>query len=237
MESKFTVAQLNTEMFSYTPRPETSDSEGVLLALETARALEEQGDMREVARWLRRAADEAEKDGNDERVLVLARAAADLADAIENAGEPGAAPRPSHTGSIAATLMSPPPPFSRASSRPPPSEESTSSPTIPPSDWSEPTIPPPAALPAAGPAVSYTHELRTSENKMLLDRAMYTQALPVAIPASIRNANSFFVQRLDGGQPLPAGMVQAVLVLTNEIEDILELADRLREVDRATKKP
>jgi hypothetical protein len=237
MESKFTVAQLNPGMFSYTPRPETSDSEGVLLALETARALEEQGDMREVARWLRRAADEAEKDGHDERVLVLARAAADLADAIENACESDAAPRPSHTGSIAATLLSPPPPFSRASSRPAPSEERTSSPTIPPSDWSEPTIPPPAALPVTGPAVSYTHELRTSEDKMLLERAMHTQALPVAIPASIRNANSFFVQRLDGGQPLPAGMVQAVLVLTNEIKDILELADRLREVDRATKKP
>jgi hypothetical protein len=98
-------------------------------------------------------------------------------------------------------------------------------------------VPPPAALPATGPAVSYTHELRTSEDKMLLGRAMHARALPVAIPASIRNANSFFVQRLDGGQPLPAGMVQAVLVLTNEIEDILELADRLREVDRATKKP
>src|SRR5512145_1620785 len=117
--------QVNPEMFSdttYTPRPEPSDSDGVLLALETARALEEQGDIREVARWLCRAADEAAKDGNDERVLVLARAAADLTDAIECAAVSDTAPRPAEEASIApalATLMSSTPPFSpRPFSRP-----------------------------------------------------------------------------------------------------------------------
>jgi hypothetical protein len=62
-------------------------------------------------------------------------------------------------------------------------------------------------------------------------------AIPVAIPGSIQNASSFVVQRLDGGQPLPSGTVEAVLVLTNEIEGILELAARLREIKNATKKP
>jgi hypothetical protein len=75
------VAQFNREMFSdalLTPRPDPSDAEEVLQALETARDLETRGDNREAARCLRRAADAAERQGNDARVLVLARAAADL---------------------------------------------------------------------------------------------------------------------------------------------------------------
>jgi len=75
------VAQINREMFSdapLTPRPDASDSEEVLTALETARELEAHGKLREAAQCLRRAADAAEQQGNDMRVLVLARAAADL---------------------------------------------------------------------------------------------------------------------------------------------------------------
>jgi membrane-bound lytic murein transglycosylase B len=74
------VAQLNHTFTRalHTPDPDPSDSEGVLLALQTARALEAQGDTNEATRWLRRAATEAEKQGNDARVLELAHAAADL---------------------------------------------------------------------------------------------------------------------------------------------------------------
>jgi hypothetical protein len=75
------VAQVNREMFSdapLTPRPDPSDSEEVLTPLETARELEAHGKLREAAQCLRRAADAAEQQGNDVRVLVLARAAADL---------------------------------------------------------------------------------------------------------------------------------------------------------------
>ena len=242
MESKIMAAQLNPEMFSettYTPRPESSDSDGVLLALETARALEEQGEMREVARWLRRAADEAAKDSNDERVLVLARAAADLTDAIECAAVSDTAPRPAESASIApalASLMSSAPPFApRPFSRPVPTGSASMPATIPPSDWSEPTIPPPASLPAIAAPVSSVNELSKPGEKTV--NASSIGAIPVAIPGSIQNVSSFVVQRLDGGQPLPNGTVEAVLVLTNEIEGILELAARLREVKSATKKP
>jgi hypothetical protein len=55
------------------------------LALETAQALEVRGDIAEAARWLRRAAFEAEKQGNDARVLALAHAAADLTSAAAQA--------------------------------------------------------------------------------------------------------------------------------------------------------
>jgi len=242
MESKIMASQLNPEMFSdttYTPRPESSDSDGVLLALETARALEEQGEMREVARWLRRAADEAAKDSNDERVLVLARAAADVTDAIECAAVSDTAPRPAESASIApalATLTSPAPPFSpRPFSRAVPTGSASMPATIPPSDWSEPTIPPPASLPAIAAPVSSVNELSKPGEKTVNTSSI--GAIPVAIPGSIQNVSSFVVQRLDGGQPLPNGTVEAVLVLTNEIEGILELAARLREVKSATKKP
>jgi len=75
------MAQLNSRTFAptlRTPGPSLSDSDEVLLALETAQALEVRGDIAEAARWLRRAANEAEKQGNDSRVLALAHAAADL---------------------------------------------------------------------------------------------------------------------------------------------------------------
>jgi hypothetical protein len=63
---------------SRTPRPVASDSDVVVLALVTAEALESQGEVREAARWLRRGADQARREGNEERVLMLARAAAHL---------------------------------------------------------------------------------------------------------------------------------------------------------------
>jgi hypothetical protein len=222
---------------SYTPRPEASDSESVLLALERAWAYEQQGQLRDTAHWLRRAVDEAEKDGTHERILVLARASVQLTNAIEYAVESAAAPRTSHSDAIAPTLASliaSVAPHSRqASSRPPPAEGI--SPTTPPSEWSEPTTPPPAAALLAAPLVSYTSEL-TPENNALIERAVRTGAISVAVPGSLRNAQSFLVQRLDGEQPVPTGMVQAVLVLTSEIESILELAMQLYAVDRATKR-
>jgi hypothetical protein len=79
------VAKVNPEMFSdalLTPRPAPSDSDEVLQALHTARDLEAQGAIREAVRCLRHAADAAEKQGDDARVLVLARAAADLQNTI-----------------------------------------------------------------------------------------------------------------------------------------------------------
>ena len=79
------VAQFNREMFSnamLTPQSDPSDSEEVLRVLETARELEAHGLLRDAARCLRTAADAAERQGNDARVLVLARAAADMTTAV-----------------------------------------------------------------------------------------------------------------------------------------------------------
>jgi hypothetical protein len=50
---------------AHAPRPVPSDSDVVVLALVTAQALEAQGEVAEAAQWLRRAADQARKDGHD----------------------------------------------------------------------------------------------------------------------------------------------------------------------------
>lgn len=95
------VARIDREVFGcalHTPEPDACDSDGVLLALETARLLEAQGEIREAARWLGRAADEATKQGNEERVLLLAQAAADLTNTIEDDSATAVAP-PSVTNS------------------------------------------------------------------------------------------------------------------------------------------
>jgi hypothetical protein len=96
------VAQINREMFSQTlltPLADVSDSDEVLQALETARQLETRGEIREAVRCLRLAADAAEKQDNDARVLVLARAAADLTNTLGpvSLADVSAAPPPSRT--------------------------------------------------------------------------------------------------------------------------------------------
>jgi hypothetical protein len=109
------VAQLNPRTFTptlRTPGPSLSDSDDVLLALETAQALEARGDIAEAARWLRRAADEAEKQGNDMRVLAFARAAADLTSASAQAPV---------TMTLRRRATPPPLPTTHASSLPAPS--------------------------------------------------------------------------------------------------------------------
>jgi hypothetical protein len=95
------VAQASREMFSHallTPRPDPSDSDDVLQDLETARELEARGAIREATQCLRRAVDASEKHGNDARVLVLARAAADLTNTMGpppvSLASPSASPKP-----------------------------------------------------------------------------------------------------------------------------------------------
>ena len=249
------VARISNELLSQallTPQAELSDSDDILLALETARALEAQGEISEAARWLRRAADEAEQQGNDERYLVLARAAADLVNIIGS---------------------SPPPPAGDAPTLPPPSPEvfesnrallegsgallesdgallqaigaqieaigaqiesdgaqlqaSDAQATMPPSDAFEPTIAPPASVSAAPtmppPFPASATISRPSDMPFTERTSMRIGAIRVAIlEASIRGARSFFVERLEKGQPPPAGTTEAMLVFTGEAEDEAE---------------
>jgi hypothetical protein len=199
------VARIDSELLSpalLTPQPELSDSDDVLLALETARALETQGELREAARWLRRAVDEAEMQGDDERVLVLARAAADMANIIGSSPPPGAE---------APTIPPPSPDVLDAG-------DGLSPHATPPPESLEPTIPPPAAEPPTlPPPLAASATISAPPDMPITERSMRIGAIRVAIlEASIRGAKSFFVERLDKGQLPPAGTTEAMLVFTGE---------------------
>jgi hypothetical protein len=170
------VAQVSREMFSdalLTPGADPADSEEVLIGLRNARELEARGELRQAVQCLRRAAEAAEKQGNDERVLVLARAA-DLTNTI-----------------------APPVPLTKKSA-------------------------PPRSLPA--PPV----ETRAEERKMRIG------SVRVAFAGSMQES-SIVVHRLAPGQPLPEGMVEAILVLTGDVEGRVEIETTLRVVDRSAK--
>lgn len=87
------------------PDPLPDDGEDVTSALETALVFNQQGDMREAARWVRRAAEAASDLGADMRALTLARAVADLNTA-------SIAPRPQSVDAAPPVSAAPaPPPF------------------------------------------------------------------------------------------------------------------------------
>jgi hypothetical protein len=168
------VAHFNRETFSdalLTPRPDPSDAEEVLRALETARELEARGEIREAARCLRTAADAAEQHGNDARVLVLARAAADLTNTLS-----------------------------------------------------------PVSLVTA--PVSQSPAQVTLPNKPIPERKVRVGSVRVAFAGSMQES-SFVVHRLATGQPLPDGMMEAILVLTGDVEGRVEIETTLQVVDRS----
>src|SRR5262245_63691388 len=98
------------------PSAKTNDASDVATALETAQALWRRGDSREALRWLRRAAEGAESEGDDMRAVALARAAAELQDRLP-ASMP--APAPSRPPPQATTTPMPAP-----SRQPPPLAQS-----------------------------------------------------------------------------------------------------------------
>lgn len=208
------VARMDGELFPqglFTPQPELSDSDDVLLSLETARALEMQGEIREAVRWLRRAADDAEKDGNDERVLALARAAADLSNTL--------APLQSQAAPAASQADVPtmPPPYP---------------PTTPPPDSFEATIPPPAS---ASAATTSDEPALTPSNPPITERSMRIGAIRVALAeGSVRGVKSFYVERLEKGQPAPAGTMEAMLVFSGETDESNELESTPRAAGDST---
>jgi hypothetical protein len=120
----------------HVPAPSTTDSETVKTALEVAAASWERGDSVAAIRWLRRAAEAADADGDMARMAALARVAAELEQA-----------RP-----VEAERRSPTPP---APSIPPPP---ASGPTLKAGPPSKPTsLPRPSAPPSKPPAPPPSH--------------------------------------------------------------------------------
>ena len=241
------MAQLNHTFTRalHTPAPDPSDSEGVLLALETARALEARGDTNEATRWLRRAATEAEKQGNDARVLEFAHAAADLTSTLREL--PSARPVPADQRSEPSDSSEPtirrsdfvkPAGARSASPEDTAAQPESSLTTIPDEESSVSTMVPPGASPIkfrgpasdnGSPSMSITCQLSVSTGQPLMERRMRVGAARVAIKKAPRNEKAFSVERLDPGQGLPEGMMEAMLVFAEEIDDSPSEADEAGE--------
>jgi hypothetical protein len=254
------VARVNREMFSnalHTPAQDPADSEDVRLALETARVLEAQGDLPDAARWIRRAVDAAEKEGKEARALVLARAASDLTGSIaspkENATAPSSVPTLNVRGRSSAKAPRPEPPSApRAASLPQSPAPLPSSPpgsippmlaalisSIPPFSSRATSTPPPAPAAARPPpsAPPDNDVVSTPADKPLTARTMRIGSIRVAVGGSMLNAKSLFIERLEKGEPVPAGAMEAMLVLTGEIDGSLVMETHLPVAHRTPTKP
>lgn len=71
------------------PPPEPGDSDDVSWALSTAVAMETRRDFYECVRWLRRAAELSSEASRDQRALILAKAAAELTQQLEETTDVG----------------------------------------------------------------------------------------------------------------------------------------------------
>jgi len=162
------------------PLPVASDPGDVSLALETAAALWRKGDSREALRWLRRAAETAETEGDDMRALTLARAAADLKDLLPP-GPPSLPPSAPSTAPPASMRVT-----SSPSVAPGAPARTSSSPSTPPSRASSPSAAPaPRSIPPAPALVStLTQELGVSPAKLEAWSPPSSRGAPDASPAT-----------------------------------------------------
>jgi hypothetical protein len=67
--------------------------------------------------------------------------------------------------------------------------------------------------------MSIACQLSVSADQPLTERRMRVAATRVAIKKAARNEKSFSVERLDPGQRLPVGMMEAMVVFAEEIDD------------------
>jgi hypothetical protein len=210
------------------PGVDPSDSDDVTVALQTARALQKKGDLHESLRWLRRAADAAERDGNDRRAVALARAAADLTSLIgtsEKTGTP--TPPPSSPLAVTAKRSGPPPlPSNAQRSAPPPLPSNAqraartsavpASSSLPPPLHAAVSSPPSSVEPA--PIAARSSSLPSSKPAIPIDVAKLISAgsvLRVSIKRSVRDPNLLVVRKLETGKTSPPGTTEGYVVLAD----------------------
>lgn len=183
------------------PRAEPDDPDGVVLALKTAGSLWTGGERTEAIRWLRKAQEAADEAGNDERSLALARAAADLTEAAESL-ETGHADReqPEAKPQLTKPPMPPPGPKARL-------ETGGATPINGSSNG------------AVAPTSNAKGYIEAGEEA--LSGPVLTQALRVCIKRSVRD-DKLLVARLLEDDEIPAGYQEALVVLTDPNQDVLD---------------
>jgi hypothetical protein len=156
---------------------------------------------------------------------------------FSNAGHtPGPqAPRPEPRDERAES--SPPPPASapapQAGSIPPMLAALISS--IPPFS-SRSSSRPPAAVASSPPVAARPADDATAADKPLTARTLRIGSIRVAITGSLEE-KKFSVERLERGEPVPTGAMEAMLVLTGEVEGSLSMETHLPVANRSAAKP
>ncbi len=134
------------------PSAAEGDSGRLILVLQTANALWRQGDHIEALRWLRRAAETADEEGNDARALALARTAAEIRDCTGIQSTP--APPPAASSAPPRRPSLPAPPLRVVPLAPRPEfdtfDEETPRPSLPPAASVTAPAPSPSSDSAAG---------------------------------------------------------------------------------------
>ena len=214
------VAQINTQVFHHmlcTPERDPLDSEGVQLAIATARGLEGEGDFEGAVEWLRRAVREAQRQGNVVRAEDLERAASELAEKAGAEEDRILAPSSARTSNAngdhamplvrskrrAAPFIESPAPRSELSGAPPAPHPTGSVPpllaalisSMPPfSSRASAEIPPPAATPSQHVPLSALPPPAAPSEPW--SQCPNTESRPHAASASVANDN------IDEGWPV-----------------------------------
>lgn len=181
------------------PEAEPDDAEDVVVALTTAASLWVSGEQEAAIRWLRKAQESADAAGNDVRALELARAAADLAEHAGNEGDeapesPGEKPQ----------LTKPPMPRGGPAARLEASERGADS----------------NGSNGAGVDQGDGHSGEAGAGDTS-PGPVFTQALRVCIKRSVRDGELFVARLLEDGV-VPEGYHEALVVLTNPDQDLLD---------------
>jgi hypothetical protein len=212
------------------------DVSDVMVALEAAGTIWQNGDRAEALRWLKRAADAAAEAGQDSRAFELARAAADLKESLEAAppaahtpapvtsAPPPAAPRlRSSEAPTAGPIRSrpPPPPSARSKPPPPPSARPSSLPAPPATTGASGTMPAQSSRPPVAekrPSVVPARPPLARSATPMPARAIASTLPPlssarvrVSVKSSVRDPNLLLVRLLADGQSAPPGTQEAYL--------------------------
>jgi hypothetical protein len=187
--------------------------------------------VREAARWVRRAAEEAESQGNDLRVLLFAHVAADLTSSIPPrplAAVPASGRRPEPSEPEEPTIRQSdlantvPRAKSLAQGVSDPSlrtirDDESSTPTVvPPCTAARTSQPSRAANPS--PSLSFICQLSISPDRSVSEHTMRVGAIRVAIRRTSPGGKCFSVEQLDAGEELPAGTTEGMLVVARNVD-------------------
>jgi len=182
------------------PEAEPDDAEDVVVALTTAASLWVGGEQEAAVRWLRKAQESADAAGNDVRALELARAAADLSEQIGSEGDEAI----DSLGAEKPQLTKPPMPPAGPAARLDASELGASS----------------NGSNGAGVDRGDGHSPEAGVDDTSPGPVL-TQALRVCIKRSVRDGELFVARLLEDGD-VPEGYHEALVVLTNPDQDLLD---------------